>query len=393
MASSPLIIREEEHLLPFQPYNILDTLLEREFDELCALASAICQTPVALISLLEQEKHFIKSVVVHDDAIFTDQYAKYAETIAFSDDLLVINNPIKDTENADSAVAFYAGIPLINAEGQTMGSLCVIDMEKRSLSELQTAALKILAGQVMAKLELKKQDIELKKAYQALEDANQFTQKFAAMAAHDIKNPLSSISLTAEILKARLEKLKDEACLKLVNINISGIKKLNTLLDDMLAYSKDPTLLRDKKQFIDIPDFLIAVVAMLEVPENMDIKLPLKNFRIQASYVALEQIFINLFTNAIRYNDKEQGKIQVRFQMDNDFYYFEIEDNGIGIAKNYHDNIFSDNFTLRVTDRYNKKGNGIGLATVRELVKALNGTISVKSEPGIGTTFFIALKR
>jgi GAF domain-containing protein len=152
------LVPEEKKILPFQVYNILSTLLEKEFDELCALASAICQTPVALIKLLEEEKPFIKAVASVPIPLSPDDYVKYAETVAFADDLLVAVEPVAE------AVIFYAGIPLINAEGQTMGSLCVVDMEKRSLSDLQTAALKILAGQVMAKLELKKQDIALKKA-------------------------------------------------------------------------------------------------------------------------------------------------------------------------------------------------------------------------------------
>jgi len=386
MLPTPVIVPKEK-LVPFQVYNILSTLLEKEFDELCTLASAICQTPVALIKLLEEEKPFIKAAATVPIGLSPDDYVKYAETVAFAGDLLVAIEPI------DEAVIFYAGIPLINAEGQTMGSLCVVDTEKRSLSDLQTAALKILAGQVMDKLELKKQDIALKKAYQALTNAHSFTQKFAAMAAHDIKNPLSSISLTAQALKGKLEKSGDEGCLKLVDINISSIKKLNTLLDDMLAYSKDPALLHQKKQQINLPELLFSVTCLLEIPENMDIRLPEKSLRLNSSYIALEQIFINLFTNAIRYNDKTQGIIQVRFTSDENFDYFEVEDNGIGIAKEYHDRIFSDNFTLRITDRYNKKGNGIGLSTVRELVNALNGTITLASEPGEGTTFFIALKK
>jgi signal transduction histidine kinase len=382
----------EEKVIPFQVYNILSTLLEKEFDELCALASAICQTPVALIKLLEEEKPYIKAITSPPIPLSTDHYLRYAETVAFADDLLVAIDPIV-VEDLAEAVVFYAGIPLINAEGQTMGSLCVIDMEKRSLSDLQTAALKILAGQVMAKLELKKQDIELKKAHQALTNAHGFTQKFAAMAAHDIKNPLSSISLTTQALKVRLEKIQDESCLKLVNINISGIKKLNALLDDMLAYSKDPALLHQKRQLINVSELMASVTDMIEVPENMDIRLPEQSIRLKTSFIALEQIFINLFTNAIRYNDKPQGIITVRYKTDDSFYYFEIEDNGIGIDKIYHDRIFSENFTLRITDRYNKKGNGIGLSTVRELVKALNGTITLTSEAGLGATFFIALKK
>ena len=385
------LVADEENIIPFQAYNILSTLLEKEFDELCTLASAICQTPVALIKLLEEEKPFIKAVV-KPVSLLTDHYLKYAETVAFANDLLVAIAP-SPVDDAKEAVVFYAGIPLINTDGRTMGSLCVIDIEKRTLSDLQTTALKILAGQVMDKLELKKQDIDLKKAYQTLTSAHSFTQKFAAMAAHDIKNPLSSISLTAQALKIRLEKFQDEGCLRLVNMNIGGIKKLNDLLEDMLAYSKDPSLLHQKKQLINLPELLNSVVGMIDVPDNMEFVFPEQSILLQSSSVALEQIFINLFTNAIRYNDKESGLITIRYKTDDSFDYFEIEDNGIGIPKAYHDRIFSDNFTLRITDRYNKKGNGIGLATIRELIKALNGTITLTSEPGLGTIFFIAVKK
>jgi len=68
-----------------------------------------------------------------------------------------------------------------------------------------------------------------------------------------------------------------------------------------------------------------------------------------------------------------------------------VEDNGIGIDKEYHKKIFANSFTLKKADRYNKQGSGIGLSTVKELVKALRGSIYVESVPGSGTTFFISL--
>ena len=81
-----IAIPEEKKFIPFQAYNILTTLLEKEFDELCTLASAICQTPVALIKLLEEEKPFIKAAVSQPIPLSTNHYLKYAETVAFADD-------------------------------------------------------------------------------------------------------------------------------------------------------------------------------------------------------------------------------------------------------------------------------------------------------------------
>jgi len=85
--------------------------------------------------------------------------------------------------------------------------------------------------------------------------------------------------------------------------------------------------------------------------------------------------------------------VKIVFGQDDEFYRFEVEDNGIGIAEQYHEKIFGNNFTLKITDRYNNKGSGIGLSTVKDLLSVLNGNISVRSVPGEGATFFATLKK
>ena len=132
---------------------------------------------------------------------------------------------------------------------------------------------------------------------------------------------------------------------------------------------------------------------MVSVPGNFDVQFPAENHQVTLSVVALEQIFINLLSNAFRYNDKDAGVIQIRFDQDANNYRFEVEDNGIGIAEQYHEKIFHNNFTLKITDRYYNKGTGIGLSTVKELIKALKGTIYVKSAPGEGATFCFTISK
>jgi signal transduction histidine kinase len=245
----------------------------------------------------------------------------------------------------------------------------------------------------MDKLELRRKILHLEAANQELLNSNVLIQKFASMAAHDIKNPLSSILLTSQALKIRHEKLQDEGCIRLVELNIISTKNLITLVEEMLAYSKEPSLLIAKKQRFNANAVLQKIVTMLTVPDNINIDLPDTKTELHLSLIAFEQIFINLLSNAIRYNNKEEGVINVRFSEDEEFYKFEIEDNGIGIAEHYHEKIFSNNFTLKVTDRYNQKGSGIGLSTVKDLVNALNGNIYVKSALDNGTTFYLSMKK
>lgn len=213
------------------------------------------------------------------------------------------------------------------------------------------------------------------------------------MAAHDIKNPLSSILLTSQALKIRQEKLGDEGCKRLVDLNITSTKNLLELVEEMLAYSKSPSLLLAKKQNFELNSLINKVISLLAVPENVGIILPNQNHKLYFSIIALEQILINLLSNAIRYTNKEKSYIKIRFEQDDDFYRLEVEDNGVGIPEQYHEKIFSNNFTLKITDRYNKKGSGIGLSTVKDLLNVLNGNIYVKSVPGEGATFFIAIKK
>ncbi len=398
MTPIPISANEDERLTALHSYHILDTAGEKEFDDLTVLASAICQTPVALISLIDGERQWFKSAKGITEKETPKEYAFCAHTIADSEDVLVVEDARQDQRFADNPlvtgdaqVVFYAGVPLINEDGFALGSLCVIDTEKRSLTAEQTNALKILARQVVDKLELRRKAITLEKTYRDLQEAHLFTQKFAAMAAHDIRNPLSSISLTSQALKVRLQKLQDEGCLKLVDLNLIAIRKLINLLDEMVAYSESPELLRTKKLFVNLPDFLSSVIAMIAVPENFEIRLPEENQRVHISPVAFEQIFINLLSNAIRYNDKARGSIEIRFSQDEAHYYFEVEDNGIGIAEAYHEKVFENAFTLKITDRYHKQGTGIGLSTVKELIHVLGGSISVRSVPGQGTTFSLSV--
>ena len=398
--STPLSLNEDERLAALRSYNILDTAAEKDFDDLTMLASAICQTPIALISLVDSERQWFKSHIGLAASETPIEQSFCAHAIVSYNEIMIVDDARKDERFADNPlvtgspkIVFYAGVPLINEEGFALGTLCVIDQKKKQLTTEQTIALKVVAKQVVDKLELRRKITDLQIANQELTDANVFIQKFASTAAHDIKNPLSSILLTSQALKIRLQKLQDEGCSRLIDLNITSTTRLISLLDEMLDYSKDPSLLLAKKSEIDLKQAIKKVISMINIPDNLEIILPDTNPKLALSIVAFEQIFINLISNAIRYNDKNKTIIAIRFAEDDKYYNFEVEDNGIGIAEAYHEKIFSNSFTLKITDRYNKKGTGIGLATVKDLIKALKGNIYVKSTQGIGTTFFVSIKK
>lgn len=381
-------------------YNILITGDEKDFSDLTTLASAICQTPIALINLIdEQGDNFqvnVGSTITKSD--FDNSFGVHA--LIASQEIMIVEDATYDKRFAKNPlvlgkekVTFYAGVPLINEEGFVLGSLCVIDRQSKKLTAEQINSLKIIARQIVDKLELRKKAIVSAETIVELRNSNLFMQKFTAMAAHDIKNPLSSILLSAQSLKLRLQKLADEKCENLVDLNISSAQRLISLIDDMLEYSRKPALLLARKETVDLIALLRVIVSLVNVPDDFEIRLPSESHVLNVSSVAIQQIFINLLTNAIRYNDKKLGYVAIAFREDEENYHFEVADNGIGIAEAYHEKIFNNSFTLKVTDRYQQKGSGLGLSTVKELVKALNGAITVKSVLDKGTTFFITISK
>jgi len=400
MAQPLLRTNEEDRLAALHSYDIFDSGEEKDFDALTSLASAICQIPIALITFIDDKRQWFKS---HHGTEVNENLRELSfctHAIASGEDIMVVPDPARDERFANNPmvtgptkVAFYAGVPLINEDGYALGTLCVLDQQTHTLSTLQIEALKTLAKQVVDKIELRRKVLTLEKANQELLNSNVLIQKFASMAAHDIKNPLSTIMLTSQALKIRLDKMQDEGCQRLVDLNITSTKNLLGLVDEMLEYSKAPSLLITKRQQVDLNSLLRKVIAMLVVPENIEVVLPDENHSLYISIIAFEQIMLNLLSNAIRYNNKEQGYVKIVFEQDDEFYRFEVEDNGIGIAEQYHEKIFGNNFTLKITDRYNNKGSGIGLSTVKDLLSVLNGNISVRSVPGEGATFFATLKK
>ena len=159
---------EAARLNALQRYQILDTLPEQAFDDLTKLAAFICGTPIALVSLVDEERQWFKSAVGLEVTETPREIAFCASAIAHPNQLCVVpdarqeerfaNNPLV---TADPHIRFYAGAPLVTADGYALGTLCVIDVVPRSLSVEQFTALEALARQVMSQIELRRYAGEL----------------------------------------------------------------------------------------------------------------------------------------------------------------------------------------------------------------------------------------
>lgn len=163
-------MNEQARLRALRSYKILDTDPEKAFDDLTILASHICETPVALISLIDSERQWFKSKVGVDISETPRELAFCAVAIQ-QPDLFVIPDATKDERFSSNPfvvagpkIRFYAGAPFTSSDGHPLGTLCVVDVVPRQLSESQQNALLALSRQVKAQFELRKNLIELRTA-------------------------------------------------------------------------------------------------------------------------------------------------------------------------------------------------------------------------------------
>ena len=165
---------ERQRIEALQALNILDTLPEKDFDQITFLASQICGTPIALISLVDENRQWFKAKTGLDASEAPRDIAFCAHAI-LGDDVFVVPDSSKDKRFSDNPLAtgaphvqFYAGAPLLSPDGSAIGTLCVIDSKPRVLASKQIESLKVLSDQVTRLLELRSQIVALKKSAENL---------------------------------------------------------------------------------------------------------------------------------------------------------------------------------------------------------------------------------
>jgi len=158
----PVPPSEKERLRTLGLYRVLDTMSEKAFDDLVRLASQIAGTPISVVSLVDEARQWFKAKVGLD-ATETPRDVAFCAHAILHKGIFIVEDATKDDRFADNplvtsdpSIRFYAGAPLVMANGQALGTICVIDRTPRRLTETQLDALRVLRDTVVVQLELRR---------------------------------------------------------------------------------------------------------------------------------------------------------------------------------------------------------------------------------------------
>ena len=230
----------------------------------------------------------------------------------------------------------------------------------------------------------------LKQQAAELARSNADLQQFAYVASHDLQEPLRMVASYTQLLARRYRGKLDQDADDFINFAVDGATRMQQLINDLLAYSRVETR---GKEFSptncdEVVDLVIgdlsAAIAEAAAVVTRD-SLP----TVMADASQLGQLFQNLIANAVKYRRDEPPRVHVSAERDDGGWRFAVQDNGIGIDRQYFDRIFV--IFQRLHGKGDYPGTGIGLAICKKIVERHGGRIWVESEPGQGTTFYFTI--
>ena len=223
VAASTDAEREAKRLEALRRYDILDTLPEQSYEDIAFLASHICRTPISLVSLIDGNRQWFKAKVGLDVSETPRNWSFCDHAIRHPEELMVVPDTKSDARFSDNPlvqssphIRFYAGAPLVTRDGQALGTLCVIDVLPRELSESQKKALSALARQVISQLEMR----------ETLQENKHYFESFLKpLIAPDTKTLPESLphAETIQRVGAWQQAILDSADLTIISTDLEGI--------------------------------------------------------------------------------------------------------------------------------------------------------------------------
>ena len=371
-------------------YDVVGAPPRRDLEALVELAAQLAGVPFAAVNLMSSDaQHQVATTgFVGADSPFEDAMCRF---VVQSGRSIMLEDARQDERFADSPwtngdlgdVRYYASHPLRTPSGVVVGTLCVFDTDEHRVSPEAARGLSQLADRVVDVLELDLTSRRLEDANGRLRTANERLEFFAGQVSHDLKNPLTSVSLSLEALELDVV---DHDQLDTLARARRGVDRMDGLITDLLTFASLGAPPGD-----DLVDLQAELASALDdlagrlSEATVDIgELPV----VRGDAAQLRSVLMNLVDNAVKFTDDgEAPAIEVGSWALDGRRRIEVRDRGRGVPPEQHQRIFAPLIRLDKSIA----GTGLGLASCRRIVEAHGGTMGVREREGGGSVFWFDL--
>jgi PAS domain S-box-containing protein len=224
----------------------------------------------------------------------------------------------------------------------------------------------------------------LARTNEELAEKNQELEQFAYVTSHDLKAPLRAIANLSEWIEEDLAGQLPAENQRQMTLLRRRVYRLEALINGLLEYYRAGRT-KVTTETVDVNLLLAEIIDSLDPPATLKIEIEPGMPTLQTKKLPLSQVFSNLISNAIKYHHRSDGHIKISAQERENFYEFAVADDGLGIAPEHQDKVFTIFQTLQSRDQ--TESTGIGLAIVKKIIETEGGEISLESELGEGATF------
>lgn len=390
-------LNEGERLIALQKLNILDSDPEQGFDDITNLARQIFGVPIALISLVDENRQWFKSCDGLSASETGRDIAFCAHTI-LSEKTMVVNDATKDERfknnplvTGDTNIRFYAGAPLIYDGQYNLGTLCIIDTKPhKSFGADKIKILETLAANIVNL-------IMLRDTNSNLNTSNLAKSEFFSNFSHEIRTPLNAIMGLSKILSEQPELTeKSQKFINMISVSSNSLAELMNSVIDLAAIEENTfDLNADKFSLYDLCNEIQDILGEKASEKGLTFHVKcdeLYDLQYYGDKVRMRQVLINLVNNAIKFTQRGSVMLNARLDRSEDPHKIIIDviDTGVGLSEINRRRIF-DRFYQVKDDDSHLKGSGLGLTITKKIVDKLEGKIELESALGLGTKFTITL--
>ncbi len=394
-------ISDEDRLNALYRYRILDSPREEDFDQIVQLVCEVYKVPIAAINLVDRDRQWFKAEAGLGCDETDLECSICVHAIDSGDELFVVEDTTKNPITANNrnvtgpvGIRFYAGATLRTPEGHALGTLLIVDTSPRKFSKMQAKLLHTLARQVVSMMETRRISEFRKDKGIGLQSDLDLNKDVLSIVSHDLRSPMSAITLAAHMTSEIAKGMKDGA--KLVNLSSilkTSVQDMSRLISDLTEYSaidEGQLLMKFRKTGLSeialSLDTRFRVLAeragvrfSIEVDDGLPAALIIDPYR-------LLQAVGNLVTNALQFTPKK-GKLALHLRAQDSFLGIDVTNSGGGVTAAAIEDMLKGIWT---TDA-GSKGLGIGLSIARSIARGHGGDVTATSVEGESMTFSLTV--